>query len=73
MDARERLQRRLRGETTDRPPNLDIMMTFAAHFIGQPLSRYYLDYGVLCAANLAVQDAFEPDPDVGGLTASPVE
>lgn len=35
------------------------MMTFAAHQIGQPLSRYYLDYRMLCEANLAmVQDFF---------------
>jgi MtaA/CmuA family methyltransferase len=40
---------------------MDIMMTFAAHFIGQPLSRYYLDHRVLCAANLGVQRAFHLD------------
>jgi MtaA/CmuA family methyltransferase len=34
------------------------MMTFAAHYINQPLSRYYLDYRVLCEANLAVQQDF---------------
>jgi MtaA/CmuA family methyltransferase len=37
------------------------MMTFAAHYIGAPLSRYYQDYGVLCAANLAVVEAFDLD------------
>jgi uroporphyrinogen decarboxylase len=37
------------------------MMTFAAHFINQPLARYYQDYRVLCEANLAVQDAFDLD------------
>jgi MtaA/CmuA family methyltransferase len=61
MTHTERLAARLRGEPVDRPPNLDIMMTFAAHFIAQPLSRYYLDYRVLCAANLAVQRAFDLD------------
>ena len=61
MNPRERLTRRLRGQPVDRPPNLDIMMTFAAHYIGQPLSRYYLDYRVLCDANLAVQEAFALD------------
>jgi uroporphyrinogen decarboxylase len=45
----------------DRPPNFDIMMTFAAHHIDQPLSRYYLDYRVLCEANLAVQQDFSLD------------
>ncbi len=61
MNARERLYSRLRGERVDRAPNLDIMMTFAAHYIGRPLSRYYLDYRVLCDANLAVQEAFALD------------
>jgi hypothetical protein len=37
------------------------MMTFAAHHIRQPLSRYYLDWRVLCGANFAVQEAFALD------------
>jgi MtaA/CmuA family methyltransferase len=61
MNALERTRKRLRGEPVDRPPNFNIFMTFAAHFIGQPLSRYYLDYRVLVEANLAVQQAFEVD------------
>ncbi len=61
MDSHERVSARLRGESVDRPPNFDIMMTFAAHYIGQPLRRYYLDYRVLCDANLAVQEAFSLD------------
>jgi len=61
MNAWQRLQKRLRGEPVDRPPNFDIMMTFAAHYIRQPLSRYYQDYRVLCAANFAVSDAFAVD------------
>ena len=61
MNSLERLTRRLQGEAVDRPPNLDIMMTFAAHYIGQPLSRYYLDYRVLCEANLAVLEDFDLD------------
>ncbi|MCR4406365.1 MAG: uroporphyrinogen decarboxylase family protein [Anaerolineae bacterium] len=61
MNSYDRVLRRLRGETVDRPPNFDIMMTFAAHYIGQPLSRYYLDYRVLCEANLAVQQDFSLD------------
>jgi MtaA/CmuA family methyltransferase len=51
----ERFKRR------DRSPNFDIMMTFAAHFIGQPLSKYYQDHRVLAEANLAVQKAFDLD------------
>jgi MtaA/CmuA family methyltransferase len=61
MNSCERTLYRLRGEPVDRPPNFDIFMTFAAHFIHQPLARYYLDYRVLCDANLAVQQAFGLD------------
>jgi len=61
MTAYERFINRLHGQTVDRPPNFDIMMTFAAHFIGQPLSKYYLDHQVLVNANLAVYEAFHLD------------
>lgn len=61
MNPWERLTRRLRGEAVDRPPNLDIMMTFAAHYIGRPLSAYYQDYRILCEANLAVLADFDLD------------
>ncbi len=57
----ERFQRRLAGQPVDRAPNFDIVMTFGAKFIGQPLSRYYQDYRVLVDANLAVQEAFHLD------------
>ena len=61
MNAYERFVRRMNGERVDRPPNFNIMMTFAAHHIEQPLSRYYLDFRVLCRANLAVQSKFGLD------------
>jgi MtaA/CmuA family methyltransferase len=61
MQSFDRVKKRLVGEPVDRPPNFDIMMTFAAHFIGQPLSKYYADYRVLCDANWAVQEAFGLD------------
>jgi uroporphyrinogen decarboxylase len=61
MNPYERVVKRLRGEPVDRPPNFDIMMQFAAHYIGQPLSRYYQDYHVLCDANFAVQQDFSLD------------
>ncbi len=61
MNSYERLMARLRGEPVDRPPNFNIMMQFAAHTINQPLSAYYQDYRVLCAANFAVQEAFSLD------------
>jgi uroporphyrinogen-III decarboxylase len=61
MNSYQRVMNRLRGEPVDRPPNFDIMMQFAAHYLGQPLSRYYQDYRVLAAANFAVQQDFELD------------
>jgi len=61
MNSYQRFHSRLKGEPVDRPPNFDIMMTFAAHFINQPLSKYYLDHNVLCEANLAVHEAFDLD------------
>lgn len=61
MNAYERMTQRLKGEAVDRPPNFDILMTFAAHYIRQPLARYYLDYRVLCDANLAVLHDFSLD------------
>jgi MtaA/CmuA family methyltransferase len=61
MNSLERLTHRLRGEGVDRPPNLDIVMTFAAHHIGRPLSRFYLDHRVLVEANLSVAEDFDLD------------
>ena len=61
MNSYERMSRRLEGLPVDRPPNFNIMMTFAAHYIGQPLSEYYADHQVLVAANLAVLEAFDLD------------
>jgi len=61
MNSLDRLRSRLRDELVDRPPNLDILMTLAAHHIGQPLASYYRDHRVLVAANLAVCEDFELD------------
>jgi len=61
MNSVERVQGRLKGQELDRPPNFDIFMTMAAHFIGQPLSVYYQDHRVLVAANLAVLEEFDLD------------
>jgi MtaA/CmuA family methyltransferase len=55
------MARRLHGEPVDRPPDFNIFMTFAAHHVGQPLSRYYTDYRVLCDANFAVMEDFSID------------
>jgi uroporphyrinogen decarboxylase len=61
MQSYERVLARLAGQPVDRPPNFDIMMQFAAHYVGEPLSRYYQDYRALCRANFAVQEAFDLD------------
>lgn len=61
MNSYERFVARLGGQPVDRVPNFDILMTFAAHYIRQPLSRYYLDYRVLVEANLAVAADFTID------------
>lgn len=61
MNSYDRMQHRLNGEPVDRPPNFDIFMTYAAHFIGQPLSAYYRDHRVLVEANLAMVEAFGVD------------
>jgi MtaA/CmuA family methyltransferase len=61
MNSLERMHKRLQGSAVDYPPNFDIFMTFAAHYIHQPLSRYYLDHRVLVDANLAMVENFHVD------------
>lgn len=61
MNSLERVLKRLQGEAVDRPPNFDIFMTFAAHQIGQPLCKYYLDHRVLADANLAMVERYGVD------------
>lgn len=61
MNSYERMKSRLKSEAIDRPPNFNIFMTFAAHYIKQPLSKYYLDYRVLVHANMAMVENFNVD------------
>lgn len=61
MNAKKRALNRLAGKPVDRAPNFNIYMTFAAHYINQPLSKYYLDYNVLVDANLAMVENFHVD------------
>jgi MtaA/CmuA family methyltransferase len=61
MNSFQRYHARLHGQPVDRVPNFDILMTHAAHHIGQPLARYYLDYRVLVEANLAALHDFHLD------------
>src|SRR5512137_2162159 len=61
MNSLERVHKRLKGEAVDRPPNFDIVMAFAVHQIGRPLSQYYQNYRVLAEANLAAVESFNLD------------
>ena len=61
MNSLQRLQNLLSGKPIDRIPNFDIFMARAVRHIGTPLSNYYLDYRVLCEANLAVLKDFDLD------------
>ncbi len=61
MNSLSRFQNRLKGKKVDRIPNFNIFMTYAAHYIRQPLSKYYQDCRILCEANFAVLEAFQLD------------
>ena len=61
MNSCERYVNRLEGKPVDRAPNLDVLMTQAAHPINAPLSRYYLDQHVLFEINLAALNDFHLD------------
>jgi len=61
MNSLERVNNRLSGLTVDRPPNFDIVMTFAAHHAGHKLREYYLDYRVLVESNLIAASDFDLD------------
>lgn len=61
MNSLQRLHNLLSGKPVDRVPNFDIFMTRAVRHIHTPLSKYYLDYRVLCEANLAMLQDFDLD------------
>lgn len=61
MNSFERMENRLIGIAVDKVPNFNIYMTFAAKFINQPLSKYYLDYKTLVDANMAMVENFDAD------------
>jgi MtaA/CmuA family methyltransferase len=61
MNSLARLRAVLSRQPLDRVPNFDIFMTRAARHVGARLSDYYLDYRVLCAANLSVLQDFDLD------------
>jgi MtaA/CmuA family methyltransferase len=61
MNSLARVNNRLQGSSVDRPPNFDIMMTFAAHHAGHRLREYYLDHRVLVESNLTTARDFDLD------------
>lgn len=61
MNSLQRIKNIISGMPIDRTPNFDIFMIRAAHHLGIPLSKYYLDYRVLCEVNMAALKDFELD------------
>jgi MtaA/CmuA family methyltransferase len=57
----ERTLKRMAGEPVDRAPNQDILMAFAARYIGSTYDRLAQDYRVLVEANLRSCEAFHID------------
>jgi MtaA/CmuA family methyltransferase len=57
----ERVMTRLAGGAVDRPPNLCILMTFAAKYIGVPYDRYVTDHRLLVEGNLRCCEDFGID------------
>jgi len=61
MTPRERVFKTLKGETVDKLPNLNIIMTFAANYVGVPYKKYVTDYRYLVEGNIKCCDRFGID------------
>jgi MtaA/CmuA family methyltransferase len=61
MTPYERTLRRLAGEPVDRVPNQDILMAFAARFVGATYDQLAQDYRVLVEGNLRACEHFHLD------------
>ena len=61
MNSHQRIKNIISGAPIDRISNFDIFMIRAAHHLGVPLSKYYLDYRVLCEVNISALRDFELD------------
>lgn len=61
MTPKERVLARLEGKPVDRIPNFNILMSFAAHFIGRGMDEFCKDYRVLTEANIKSNEAFGID------------
>ncbi len=61
MSPRERVFARLESKPVDRIPNLSILMTFAAKYIGCSYDQYVQDYHLLVDGNLRCCEDFDID------------
>ena len=61
MNSYERVLRRLKGDSVDKIPNLNIVMTFAAKYIGAPYKKYITDYRYLVKGNITCCEKFGID------------
>jgi len=61
MTPYERTLARMAGQPVDRLPNQNIVMAYAAHFIGATYDQLASDYRVLVEANLRCTEAFHMD------------
>ena len=61
MTPYDRTYRRMAGEPVDRLPNQNILMAFAARYIGSTYDRLVQDYRVLVEGNLRAIEAFHID------------
>lgn len=61
MTPKERVVARLEGRPVDRIPNFNILMSFAARYIGRGMDEYCRDHRVMVEGNLAANQAFGID------------
>ncbi|HQN27101.1 MAG TPA: hypothetical protein PLT43_01015, partial [Mesotoga sp.] len=61
MTSRERVFARIEGRSVDQVPNLNIIMAFAAKYIGKTYREYATDFRVLCEGNIRCCEDFGID------------
>jgi len=61
LTSKERVLARLQGKQVDRIPNFNILMSFAARYIEQPMDKFCTDYHTLVEGNLKCAEAFGID------------
>jgi len=61
MNSYERIMARLEGKEVDKIPNLNIVMQFAAKYIGVPYGKYCSDYRLLVDGNIRCCEGFGID------------